>query len=64
MLLPKAFDLLRGNHDGTNIAIVLVPLTSLIEDQVASCISHDITAVAVSREESQAHMISAIRGDY
>ena len=50
MLLPKAFDLLYDKPDGMSTAIVIAPLTSLMEDQVESCTILGIKVVAVTRE--------------
>ena len=56
--------MLRNEPDGTNIIIVVAPLTSLIEDQVSSCTSCGIKAVAVTKEESKLNVKAAMRGDF
>ena len=65
MLLPKAFDLLYNKTDGTSIIIVISPLTSLMDDQVESCVSRGIKAIAVTREEeSKKKYASVVNGFY
>lgn len=45
---------------------MVAPLTSLIEDQVSSCTSRGIKAVAVtSKQEARAHLVKAAKkGDF
>ena len=65
MLLPMLFDLLNDKPRGTTIIIVVAPLTSLMQDQVKSCIDHGIKAVAVTRdEESKIHHEAVIEGNF
>ena len=43
---------------------MVAPLTSLMDDQVSSCTSHGIKAVAVSKEESMLNVKAAMKGDF
>ena len=57
ILLPMIFDALNYKVDETSSILVVLPLCSLMQDQVNVCEPHKIRAVAVTREndESKCH---------
>ncbi len=50
LLLPSIFDRLHTQPSGTNMVLVIAPLTSLINDQVASCTLHGISGIGETKE--------------
>lgn len=64
LLLPMLFDELCDRPVGTSIAVVIAPLTGLMKDQVDTCMSRGISAIAVTKENDSKLPCEKIIGQY
>ena len=64
LLLPMIYDVLNAKPVGTSAALVIAPLTSLMADQVDSCTSRGISAIAITTESDSSHFGKVLSGQY